>query len=148
MSVSSRRLALVVLVSIAVGAAAGFAVASGPAQERHDAMEAVNEAAQPLFAIAKKAAPFDAALVNKNATTILEKLKHAQGQFPAGSAEGSRAKAEIWTDAAGFAKAMKAGQDAAAQLQAAKDETAFAAAIGALGASCKACHEKYRLPKL
>lgn len=148
MGLSNRSLLSIVVASLALGGGLGVALAADPAQERHMAMEQVNDAAQPLFAIAKKEAPFDAAVASKNASTILEKLKQAQGLFPAGSGGGkSRAKAEIWSDPAGFDKAMKDGQAAAAKLAAAKDEAAFAAAIGALGTSCKGCHEKYRLPK-
>jgi cytochrome c556 len=147
-SLSNRSLVSIVVGSLALGGGLGVALAADPAQERHLAMEQVNDAAQPLFAIAKKEAPFDAAVVGKNAGTILEKLKQAQGLFPAGSSGGkSRAKPEIWNDAAGFDKAMKDAQAAVTKLAAAKDEAAFAAAIGALGASCKGCHEKYRLPK-
>jgi cytochrome c556 len=147
-SLSNRTLVLFVIGSLALGGSLGVALASDPAQDRHMAMEGVNDAAKPLFAIAKKTAPFDAAVVNQNATTILENLKQAQGLFPAGSGGGeSRAKPEIWTDAAGFEKAMKDGQAAATALQGVKDEAAFGPAISALGSSCKACHDKYRLPK-
>jgi cytochrome c556 len=142
----SRAVASLV-VALAVGGAA-IAVASDAYHERHMAMEAVQEAMKPLAAIAKKEAPFDAAVVKKNAAAIADHLKKAEGLFPAGSGGGSsRAKAEIWTDAAGFGKGMKDGQEAAAALQAVTDEEAFGPAFRAVGASCKGCHDKYRLPK-
>ena len=147
MSLSKRSLTSLVVVSLALGGGLGAALASDPAEERHITMEGVRDAAKPLFAMAKKEAPFDAAVVNKNATTILEKLKRAQGLFPAGSGGGdSLAKPEIWSDPAGFAKGMKDAQAAATGLSGVKDEAAFGPAIGALGKSCKACHDKYRLP--
>jgi cytochrome c556 len=136
------------VVALAVGGAAAAVIAADAFHDRHTAMEAVGDAAKPLFDIARKGAPFDAAVVKASATTISDNLKKASALFPAGSGGGeSRAKPDIWTDAAGFEKAMKDGQDAAAGLQGVKDEAAFGPAIGALGASCKACHEKYRLPK-
>jgi cytochrome c556 len=111
-------------------------------------METVQESFKPLGAIAKKEAPFDAAVVKKNATTILEKLKEAHGLFPEGSGGGeSRAKAEIWSDRVGFDQAMKDGQAAAAALAAVTDEAAFAPALKTLGGNCKGCHDMYRLPK-
>jgi cytochrome c556 len=123
-------------------------VAADAFHDRHMAMEGINEAMKPLAAIAKKEAPFDAAAVLASATTIADKLKKAHGLFPAGSGGGdSRAKPEIWTDAAGFDKEMKDAHAAAVALQSVKDEAAFAPALGALGARCKGCHEKYRLPE-
>jgi adenylosuccinate lyase len=129
-------------------AASLVAVAADAYHERHMAMEAVGDAMRPLAAIAKKEAPFDAAVVKTNATTIAENLEKASGHFPAGSGGGqSRAKAEIWSDAAGFEKSMKDAVAAATALQSVKDEAAYGAAFGAVGSSCKSCHDKYRLPR-
>jgi len=141
--------------SFAAGLAAGTALAWGvavaaddPAHMRHQAMETVQESFKPLRAIAVKEAPFDAAVVKQSATTILEKLKEAHGLFPEGSGGGeSRAKPEIWSDRAGFDKAMQEAQDAAAAMAAVSDESAYVGAMKALGSSCKGCHDKYRLPK-
>jgi cytochrome c556 len=145
---TKRTLAFAALVSIAVAGAWGVAQAADPAHQRHEAMEAVQESFKPLRAIAVKEAPFDAAVVKKNATTILEKLKEAHGLFPEGSGGGTtRAKAEIWTDRAGFDQAMKESQAAATAMAGVADEAAFVAAMKTLGGTCKSCHDKYRLPK-
>ena len=131
---------LVLGASLAVLAADAF-------QDRHMAMEEINDAMKALGAIAKKQAPFDAAVVKTNATTIANNLKLASTLFPPGSGGGeSLAKPEIWTDAAIFGKTMKDAQAAAVALQSVSDEAAFRPALGALGGNCKACHEKYRLP--
>jgi cytochrome c556 len=123
-------------------------VAADAFHDRHMAMEAVDQAAKPLWGMAKKATPFDAAVVKASATAIADNLKKAHGLFPAGSGGGeSRAKPEVWTDASGFDKSMKDSIAAAVALQAVTDEGAFGPALGAVGASCKGCHEKYRLPK-
>jgi cytochrome c556 len=136
------------VVAVAVGGAAVAVIAADAFQDRHMAMEAVGDAMKPLGAMAKKAAPFDAAVVKASATTIADNLKKAQGLFPAGSGGGeSRAKPEVWTDAAGFEKGMKDGYAAAVALQSVSDEAAFGPALGALGGSCKSCHDKYRIPK-
>ncbi len=148
MRLTKRTLAYSASLSIVVAGAWGAAFASDPAHQRHEAMEAVQESFKPLRAIAVKETAFDAAVVKKNAGTILEKLKEAHGLFPEGSAGGdSRAKAEIWTDRAGFDTAMKNAQAAAAAMAAVTDEAAYMAAMKTLGGSCKACHDKYRLPK-
>ncbi len=123
-------------------------VAADAYQDRHMLMEQINDAMKPLGAIAKKQAPFDAEVVKASATTIAGNLEKAQALFPAGSGGGeSRAKPEIWTDAAGFEKGMKEAHAAAVALQSVKDEASFAPALGAVGASCKSCHDKYRVPK-
>ena len=74
-SLTKRVLALSAGVSIGLAAAWGVArAADNPAHQRHEAMETVQESFKPLRAIAVKESPFDAAVVKKSATTILEKL--------------------------------------------------------------------------
>ena len=144
---SKQAVASFAVAGIVLGASLAV-VAADAYQDRHMAMEMVGDAMKPLGAMAKKAAPFEAAAVKANATAIADNLKKAQGLFPAGSGGGeSRAKPEIWTDAAGFEKGMKDAHAAAVALQAVSDEAAFGPALGALGATCKSCHDKYRLPK-
>lgn len=149
MSLSKRTLAFSAGFSIVLAGAWGAGLAAeDPAHQRHEAMETVQESFKPLRAIAVKEAPFDAAVVKKNATTILEKLKEAHGLFPEGSGGGdSRAKPEIWSDRAGFDQAMKDAQAAATAMAAVTEEAAFVPAMKTLGGSCKGCHDKYRLPK-
>lgn len=69
--------------------------------------------------------------------------------FPEGSGE-YRAKANIWTDWAGFEKAMNTTIARADDLVAAAMSGGLdgaRAALGPMGKSCKACHEEYRGPK-
>jgi cytochrome c556 len=148
-SLSKRTLAFSAGFSIVLAGAWGAGLAAdNPAHQRHEAMETVQESFKPLRAIAVKEAPFDAAVVKKNATTILEKLKEAHGLFPEGSGGGdSRAKPEIWSDRAGFDQAMKDAQAAATAMAAVTEEAAFVPAMKSLGGACKGCHDKYRLPK-
>jgi cytochrome c556 len=129
-------------------AAAAFAAAppADPAKARHEAMEHVGDAMKVLGKMAKGQAPFDAAAVGNNATTIKEHLEEAAKLFPPGSDTGeTHARPEVWSDRPGFEKAMKDAQAAAAALSAVKEEAAFRPALGALGQSCKACHDKYRM---
>lgn len=142
---------------LAVALALGFSTlalsktpASGPIQTRQKAMEAVGDAMKSLSGIAKKEAPFDAAVVRKNAESIVANLETARKAFPAGSEKGdvqTWAKASIWSDGAGFAAAMKTSHEAATAMAAVKEEAALGPALKALGGSCKGCHETYRLPK-
>jgi cytochrome c556 len=144
----SKQAVASLVVALSVGGAAVAVIAADAFQDRHMAMEAVGDAMKSLGAMAKKAAPFDAAVVKASATTIADNLKKAQGLFPAGSGGGeSRAKPEIWSDAAGFEKGMKDAQAAAVALQSVSDEAAYGPALGALGGNCKSCHDQYRIPK-
>jgi len=144
----SKQAVASLVVALSVGGAAVAVIAADAFQDRHMAMEAVGDAMKSLGAMAKKAVPFDAAVVKANATTIAENLEKASKLFPAGSGGGeSRAKPEIWTDAAGFEKGMKDAQAAAVALQSVSDEAAYGPALGALGGNCKSCHDKYRIPK-
>ncbi|HXK12685.1 MAG TPA: cytochrome c [Vicinamibacteria bacterium] len=134
-------LGIVLGTSLAVVAADAF-------QDRHMAMEEIGDAMKALGAMAKGTTPFKAAAVKSGGTTIADNLKKAATLFPAGSGGGeSRARPEIWTDAAGFEKTLKDAQAAAVALQSVTDEAAFRPALGALGGNCKACHDKYRLPE-
>ncbi len=75
----------------------------------------------------------------------------AGGIFPAGSDFGeTRALPAIWEKPGDFKKAVSAFQMAAANLSkvaASGDMNAFGAAFGALGESCKGCHETFREKK-
>jgi cytochrome c556 len=143
----SKKAVSSLVAALAVAGAAAV-VAADAYQERHMAMEEVGDAMKSLSAIAKKEAPFDAAVVKANATAIADNLKKASTLFPAGSGGGeSRAKPEIWTDAAGFEKLMKDAHEAAVALQSVTDEASYRPALGALGGNCKSCHDMYRLPK-
>jgi len=117
---------------------------------RHEAMEGIGSAMGPLAAIAKGEAPFDAAVVEKNAGAIAESLKKSATLFPEGSDKGeveTWAKAEIWTDFADFELKMDTARAEAEALQAVSEEAAFRPALGKLGSSCKSCHQTYRRPK-
>jgi len=146
------RTRTLVVFSLALGTAA-FATAQEPAvnadaQARHEAMEQVGDAMKALGAIARGQAPFDATVVKKNATTIAEQLATAEKHFPPGSGTGkTRAKAEIWTSREDFDRLMKEAQTAATALAGVAEEAAYRPALGALGTSCKSCHDMYRAPE-
>ena len=76
------------------------------------------------------------------------------GWFPKGSGPEAgvktQAKAEIWTDAAGFATAVTRLQAETGKLQdaaATGDLEAVKAQARAAGGACKACHDSYRGPE-
>ena len=142
----------IALVAVAAVMSVAGATATGTTaiKERQEAMEDIGQAITALAAIAKKEAPFDAGVVEKNAGIIAEALTKSADLFPEGSDKGDPetwAKAEIWTDRENFNKDLQTAHAAAVEMQSVTDEAAFGAALGALGNGCKTCHDKYRRPK-
>ncbi len=73
------------------------------------------------------------------------------GWFPAGTGPSrgkkTKAKAEVWTDAAGFKASAADFKVQAGKLNAAAqtgDATQVQAAFGAVRGTCKGCHDKYQ----
>lgn len=105
---------------------------------------------RPLGAMVKGQMPFDQAEFLRNADIVADMSKIAPHAFPAGSDTGAktRAKPEIWSDAAGFKKVMDNFQAEAAKLaEVAKTATSVdqvRGQFGALGKACAACHDNYR----
>ena len=85
-------------------------------------------------------------------TRSLARWAHAvPGMFPAGSGPEagvpSNARAEIWSDRAGFearAADYAAAADRLAELAAGDDAAAFAAQWAVVRATCQACHDGYK----
>ncbi len=143
---------------IAVVATATFAashsgkISNKTVAARHAQMQMISYNTGLLGAVAKGEVEFSAEMVNSAATNlnILAKMDGATlwtSGTEQGAVDGSRAKAEIWSDAAGFADKFAALEKASAAMIGAADQDAVKAGMGAIGGSCKACHESYRGPK-
>jgi len=94
----------------------------------------------------------DADKIKAAAATIKQAAAAIPNWFPAGSDASAgvktAAKAEIWTDAAGFASARDSFVEQAGKfsgLANAEDLAAVADGFKALGKTCGGCHEKYRV---
>jgi cytochrome c556 len=141
------KIAPAVAVILGLGATIAFA---GPIEDRQAAMKQNGKAIGALAAILKGEAPYDAAVVKTNADIIHEDFVKAFASFPAGSEKGppeTYAKAEIWSDAAGFKAEQDAALKAVEALAATSDEAGFKTAMAGLGETCKSCHTKFRRPK-
>jgi cytochrome c556 len=133
-------------VSLAVSGTGGTVAIKG----RQQAMKTVGDSMGALAAIAKKQAEFDTAVVRKSAGTILGQLEKSATLFSEGSDSGdveTWAKAEVWSDAEGFAKSLDESREAARAMMTVTEEKDFLPALGRLGNSCKSCHQTYRRPK-
>ena len=102
---------------------------------------------QPVM---KGQAPYDAAAIKANVELLKTLSVLPWAGFVEGSQAGTSAKPDIWTDAAGFKAAQAKFEGAVDKLSVAAnsgDLDRVRVAFGDVGASCKACHDSYRVKK-
>ena len=105
-----------------------------------------------IGAMAAGRVPFDAKAAADNAVIVSDMAKLPFTAFAEGTDKGlpHRAKPEIWKEAAKFKAAGEKMQAEVAKLDAAAKAgnlDAIKAAVGAVGSSCKACHDDFRAEK-
>lgn len=147
--IAMRSLLVVASVAVAGGlfsapAAAQFAKPDDAVKYRQSSMFLMSNHMGRLAAMVRGDRPFDAAAAQNSARVVDMLSRVAYDGFPKG-ADSRRAKGEIWSSAADF----KAEQE---RLQAETGKLVAAAAsldtlkpqVGAVGAACKSCHDKFR----
>jgi cytochrome c556 len=101
-----------------------------------------------IGAMAQGKAPWDAQAAAANMAVIDTVHKLPFAAFGAGTDQGeTKARAEIWKDAAGFKSAGDKMMAEMAKLSTAVKSGSFdnvKAAFGPVGGACKACHDDYR----
>jgi cytochrome c556 len=141
-------LAAVVGLATALPAVAQFRNAEAAIKYRQSVMQVQNFHLGRISAMANGRMPFDAKVAAEDATLLdtIDKLPFVA--FIDGSDKGdTRAKPEIWKERAKFdAAALKMQEDVAKLNAAAKTGSldAIKAAAGAVGQSCKGCHDDYQ----
>ncbi len=112
---------------------------------RKNVMKSIGGHTGALFAIAGAKAG-DPSHMGAHADALASSAMIVKDIFPPESADGdTRAKAEIWSDAEGFAAAVTELEEAAQGVKDAFDNNGdMGAALKALGGSCKGCHDDYR----
>jgi cytochrome c556 len=133
---------------IAMPAAAQFRNAEAAIKYRQSAMYLQNTHMGRLFTMANGQVPFDAK-VAADQIEIIATLNRLQfSAFIDGSDKGNtKAKPEIWSEKDKFNAAITKSQDDVLKLVAAGktgNQEQIKAAAGAVGQSCKACHDTYR----
>ena len=132
----------------ALPAAAQFAKPEDAIKYRKSAMFLELTHFGRIFAMANGRVPFDAKAVAENAEILAAVSKWQFTGFVDGSDKGNtKAKPEIWTEMDKFReKAGKSQEDVVKLNAAAKTGNldAIKAAAGAVGQSCKSCHDAYR----
>ena len=101
-----------------------------------------------LGAMANGRAPYDAKLAAENAELVVALAKLPWTAYGEGTDKGeTRAKPEIWKEAAKFKEAADKMQAEVGKLNVAAkagNVEALKAAFGPAAASCKACHDNFR----
>ena len=127
--------------------------ATKAAYARHENFEKLGKAFKGLNDELRKG-DASIAVVSTNAAVIATQAKGLPTWFPRGSGVEARpmseAKADVWTDAAGFSAAASKLQAEAAKLNqvaAGGDIEAVKAQVRPTFMACKGCHEKYRQEK-
>ena len=145
---------LLVVLFLAAGVAGG-AQAQAPFGKVEDAVK-YRKAALTVMAqhfgrlgpVVKGERPYDKDEVAKNAAIAEQMSKLPWDGFVAGSDKGeTRAKPEIWSDAAkykGAADKLQQEMSKLAQVTKGGDLNAVKAQFGEVGKACKSCHDAYR----
>lgn len=149
-----KQVLLAAIIGTSTLLASGTAAAQAKPEEiikfRQSVYTVIGWHVRPLGAMVKGQMPFDQAEFLRNANIVADMSKIAPHAFPAGSDTGAktRAKPEIWSDAAGFKKVMDNFQAEAAKLaevaKTASSVDQVRGQFGALGKACAACHDNYR----
>ncbi len=142
----------IVATLVALPAAAQFRNADAAIKFRQSAMYLQNNHMARLFAMINGQVPFDAKVAAENIEIVA--LLNSRVQFAAfieGSDKGNtRAKPEIWAEKDKFAARVAKSQEDVLKLVAAGKTGSLdqiKAAAGAVGESCKACHDAYQKPQ-
>lgn len=148
---SSLAVAMLALLT-ALPAAAQYRNADAAIKYRQSAMSLQGNHMARIFAMINGQVPFDAKVMNENIEIVA--LLNTRAQFAAfidGSDKGNtRAKPEIWAEKDKFSAAVSRSQADVDKLVAAgktNNLDQIKAAAGAVGQSCKACHDAYRKPQ-
>ena len=136
----------------AVPAAAQFRNAEAAIKYRQSVMTVKNNHLARVFAMVNGQVPFDAKVAAENIEIV--NMLSGNAQFASFMVDGSdkgntRAKPEIWTEKDKWNAAIVKSQEDMAKLVAAGKTgnlDQIKAAAGAVGASCKACHDAYQKP--
>ena len=145
------KLHKIVVAGLALGFAAGALAQAKPevlVKQRQAAMTLQGKYFGPLGAMAQGKAPFDAAVVARNAGYLAALAHMPWDGFDANTKDVKSATLPAaYSDTAKFKQAAENLQAAVGKLVAASkgsDEAATKAAIGGVGKTCGGCHDDFR----
>lgn len=134
---------------LALGASSLALSAGNPVEERQATMKQVGQTMKEASAFTSPATPFDAAKVKGLMDKLAGDSKKLHGLYPAGSGADPKTAADpkIWDNKADFDKRLAEMGALATTAGKAASTDAFKPAFGAVGATCKGCHDLYRKKK-
>ena len=139
------------VVALGLGATLAFASADDAIKGRQGCMKAHGASMGVMVPMIKGEKPYDNAAIQATLAAegpaCADWAKWWGADTQKGETLKTRAKPEIWTDAAGFEAAGGTWYKAYEAVKATADEASFKAAFPALGAGCQGCHEKFQAPK-
>lgn len=154
MKSSHRRLFAALLVGSAActPALAQFQKPEDAIKYRQSALTVMNNHLGRVAAMAQGRVPFDAKVAAENAAIVATLSRLPFAAFGEGTDKGMphRARPEVWKDSAKFKSAADKMIAEAGKFEVAAKSgnlDALKSAVGALGASCKACHDDFRADK-
>lgn len=134
----------------ASAAQAQFAKPEDAVKYRQSALTLISSHFGRMQPVMKGQVPYDAAAIKANVEVLKTLSALPWAGFVADTEKGTAAKPEIWSDAAGFKAAQAKFEGAVDKLSAASNSgnlDQVRVAFGEVGASCKACHDAYKLKK-
>lgn len=154
MKTGTRSTALAVaLLALAAGAALAHGGATGIVKERMDAMTDISRNVKSVGQMLKGTAAYNPEEIKRAADAIAGHAGDAMTElFPEGSlkspSEASPAIWEEWPEFVTFADSLETSARALEDLAAQDaDQKSVAAAFGKVAATCKTCHEAFRIKK-
>jgi cytochrome c556 len=134
--------------ALALPAMAQFAKPDDAIKYRQSALFVMQQNFGRVAAMAAGKAPFDAKLAAESASVAAYMSKLPWAAFVDGSDKGNtKAKPEIWAEKAKFNEYAEKMQAEMTKLDAAAKTgnlDSIKAAVGAVGGSCKSCHDAFR----
>ena len=125
--------------------------ATGIVKERMDAMKDIGRAMKSLDAMAKGKASYSGADVSAASRTIKDHAAAFDRLFPDTKASRkshvTEAAPAIWADKPAFLALARKMADAAHGLDTVSERNQLPERLKTLGATCKGCHEKFRIKK-
>lgn len=144
----SALFACACLLALPLGAQAQFAKPEDAVKYRQSALALTGAHFARIGAVVKGEKPYDKAAVERDAALVETLAKLPFTAFPQGSdLANSKARPEIWKEQDKFKSAADKMQAEVAKLSAAAKSgniDTIKTAFGAVGQSCKACHDDFR----